>query len=146
MILLHLTFTQAKHFDYWNSWGPALGQCEIDLAIIAACIPTLMPVLAAWLPSIFISEPYQGSHENYFATITFGGTRASAPSRPGHASIVPNAFVLSSMGHTRTTIRGHSPDGSEEEIITSSGIMRKTQVNHGLQSCIFCIQQYPSTM
>lgn len=138
MILLHLTFDHTEHFDYWNSWGPALGQCEIDLAIIAACIPTLKPVVAAWLPSIFISEPYQGSHENYFSTTTFGGTRASA-SRPGHASIVPNAFVLSSMGHTHTTIRGHSPDESEEEIMTSSGIMRKTQVKTGLQTRILGI-------
>lgn len=141
MILLHLTFTNAEQFDYWNSWGPALGQCEIDLAIIAACIPTLKPVVAVWFPSIFISEPYQGSHENYFATTTFGGTGASA-SRPGHARIVPNAFVLSTMGHTHTTIRGHSPDGSEEEIMTSSGVMRKTQVNYGLQTCILCIREY----
>lgn len=130
MILLHLVFTDTESFDYWNSWGPALGQCEIDLAIIAACIPTLKPIVAAWLPSIFTSEPaYHESSENCFATTTFGGTKASG-SRSGHAGVVPNVFVLSSMGRTRTTIRGHSPDESEEEeIMTSNGIMRRTRVD-----------------
>lgn len=138
MILLHLVFTDTASFDYWNSWSPALGQCEIDLAIIAACIPTLKPVVAAWLPSIFTSEPpYQESSEDCFATTTFGGTKASASSRSGlHAGVVPpNAFVLSSMGHTRTTIRGHPPDESEEEILTSNGIMRRTQVDVSYTNC-----------
>lgn len=123
--MFRIAYTEPEKLDYWDSWGPALGQIESALAIIAACIPTLKPVVAAWVPSFFPNEASCGTDNTYLATTTFGGTRVT---RSGHTSVVPNAFVLSNRGHTRTTIRGHSPDGSEEEIMTSNGIMRRTQV------------------
>lgn len=128
MILLHLAFTDAEHFDYWNSWGPALGQCEINLAIIAACIPTLKAVVAAWVPSVSSSssEADYGNTDNCFATTSFGGTRVR---KSVHVRLAPDAFALSSVGHTHTTIRGHPLDESEAEIMTSDGIVQIEQVS-----------------
>lgn len=124
LVMFSIAWDSPHKLDYWNSWGPALGQIESALAIITACIPTLKPALAAWIPSLFAGEPSYGS-EKFLATRTVGGT---AVTRPGHSSIVSNAFALHNTGHTRTTIRGHSPEWSEEETMTSNGIVRRTKV------------------
>lgn len=53
----------------------------------------------------------------------------------GHSSVVANTFVRQNMGLARTTIRAQQPDHSleeselEDEIITSNGIIRRTQVS-----------------
>lgn len=124
-------FANTLPWDYWDSWSPALNQIEGALAIIAACIPTLKPVVAALVPSLFNStNPANYGSENFVASRTFGG---GSVTRPGHTSVVPNAFVLQNMGHTHTTIRaqrsGQSLDDSEEESMTANGIVRRTQVS-----------------
>lgn len=121
-------------YDFMNTWGPAYSQIESDLAIISACAPALRPLLSSWFPKLFQSEQSWGA-ENYFKN-TVGGSRGGSKmsksgNRPG---TIPDAFQLQDMGHTRTEIRGESPNGSEEEIMTSNGIMKKTQVRSRLSS------------
>lgn len=123
-------------YDFMNTWGPAYSQIESDLAIISACAPALRPLLGRCLPGLFQSE-YSLGEANYRAGDTFGGAKAS---RTGHAArVVPDSFQLRNMGIMRTEIRGHSPDASEE-VMSSNGIMKKTQVRQ-LKSCWRVIHQ-----
>lgn len=128
-------FNDPTH-DFMNTWGPAYSQIESDLAIITACAPALRPLLGRWFPSLFQSEHSLGGAADYRGSNTFGGGAKASRSRTGRGGRGPaaDAFQLRDMGSTRTEIRGHSPDGSDEEIMTPSGIMKKTQVRSGVES------------
>ncbi|CAN8103497.1 unnamed protein product [Discula destructiva] len=127
LAMFRIAWTDRDKLDYWDSWGPALGQIESALAIITACIPTLRPVVATWMPSILASEPDYGSAD-FLASRTFGGG-TMMPRAGRRASAVSDAFELHRVGRARTTIRSHSTYGSEDGIVASNNMMKKTQVD-----------------
>lgn len=108
-------------YDFANTWGPSYSAIEINLAITAACIPALRPLLRRWFPRMFRnasseqSGPYQ-KQRNY-------GEGRSANSK---------SIRLESLGQTRADIRSgaRSPADSQEEIFNSDGIMKTTNVRY----------------
>lgn len=54
-------------------------QIEGVLGIIAACTPTLKPVLVALLPSLFTTSADNYGFEHFIASRTFGGTSIARP-------------------------------------------------------------------
>ncbi|KAF4975770.1 hypothetical protein FZEAL_7486 [Fusarium zealandicum] len=113
-----------KGYDSRNTLGDTLSSIEINLAIMACCGPALRPLFRRMFPSLFSN---QGSSvvENYNTPSKYGdstGLRRAA----GNGS-----FPLKEihMSKTHTEIRGHSPNGSEEEIMTYNGIIRTTNVH-----------------
>lgn len=108
-------------YDFANTWGPSYSAIEINLAITAACIPALRPLLRRWFPQLFRgssskeSGPYQ--KQRYYEE------GRSANSR---------SIRMQSLGHTRADIRSgaESPTGSQEEIFKSDGIMKTLNVWH----------------
>lgn len=112
-------------FDYTNSWGPAYAGIETNLAIVTASVPALRPLFARWLPQYFRNK---SSGEEAYPATESGRVDRSKESRITRAD--RNTFQLKDMGETHTEIRGYSPDGSEEEIMTYNGIVRTTHVYH----------------
>lgn len=108
-------------YDFTNTWGPSYSAIEINLAITAACIPALRPLLRRWFPQLFRnsssnqSGPYQ--KQRYY------GEGRSANSR---------SIQLHNIGQTRADIRSgaESPTESQEEMVNSNGIMKTTNVRH----------------
>ncbi|KAI1635310.1 CFEM domain-containing protein [Biscogniauxia mediterranea] len=109
---------------------------ETNLAIITASGPALRPLFIVWFPRLF-SSIRGTSNQNY----GFGGSRyATGGSRhgtrsDGHASnsrgdhgYGTTSFALKDM-KGRSDARSRSPTTSEEEIITSTGIIRTTEVD-----------------
>ncbi|KAL1875873.1 hypothetical protein Daus18300_003064 [Diaporthe australafricana] len=111
-------------FDYINSWGPAYAGIETNLAIVTASVPALRPLFAKWMPQYFRNN---SSGEEAYPNTESGRADRSKESRITRAD--RNTFQLKDMGETHTEIRGYSPDGSEEEIMTYNGIVRTTQVS-----------------
>ncbi|KAF6830877.1 CFEM domain-containing protein [Colletotrichum plurivorum] len=122
-------------YDARNGVGDTYSAIEVSLSIIAACVPALRPLFRKWMPGMFSNKssndagPYAGS-EQYarYGTGTGNGTGTGASSKHHHRNTVENGFPLKDMRSTHTEIRGHSPDGSEEEIMTFNGIIRTTNV------------------
>lgn len=111
---------------------------EVNLAVICCCMPALRPLLSRWLPNLFpdFSGRSSGNTGNGDTLATIGGTNsATARGRGthnhdgGHSS---NHHMLKDLHPYRkkqqqhTEIRGTSPTGSEEEIMTYNGILRTT--------------------
>lgn len=120
-------------YDFMNTWSCAYSQIESDLAIISACAPALRPLLARWCPRLFQTDLGSGATANYGASTTIGGTKPGSRGGmlAGSRAAAPAAFHLREIGRgpaVRTEIRGHTPDESEEELMTPNGIMKKTQV------------------
>ncbi|KAI0596740.1 CFEM domain-containing protein [Biscogniauxia sp. FL1348] len=109
---------------------------ETNLAIITASGPALRPLFIVWFPKLF-SSIRGTSNQNY----RFGGSRY-ATGGSGHCA-QSRGHVGSSRGDhgygtasfalnnikTRSEARSRSPTTSEEEIITSTGIIRTTEVD-----------------
>lgn len=116
-------------FIYTNSWGPALSMIETNLAIITACVPALRPLFVIWLPRWFRNKS-SGEGGAYPTSGFDGTTRKTLGTRKttGPRS-TSQAFEMESRGGIHTEIRGHSPTGSEEEIMTYNGIIRTTNVS-----------------
>lgn len=110
---------------------------EVNLAVICCCMPALRPLLSRWLPGLFPdfsgrSSGGTGNMDNTLATI--GGTN-SATARGRMDGSSSNHHMLKDLHPYRkkqqqhTEIRGTSPSGSEEEIMTYNGILRTTNFN-----------------
>ncbi|KAJ3527008.1 hypothetical protein NM208_g10919 [Fusarium decemcellulare] len=110
-------------YDARNSLGDTLSTVEVNLAIIACCGPALRPLFRRMFPGLFSSNNSNGATYN---------TSARYGNNTGLRQTAANAaFPLKDihLGKTHTEIRGHSPNGSEEEIMTYNGIIRTTAVN-----------------
>ncbi|KAK2613378.1 hypothetical protein N8I77_000296 [Diaporthe amygdali] len=113
-------FFWSPAYDFANTWGPSYSAIEINLAITAACIPALRPLLRTWFPRLFRtshskqSGPYQ--KQRYYAEGRSDNDRS---------------IKMQSMGHTRADVRSgrDTPTDSREEIFKSSGIMKTTNVS-----------------
>ena len=105
---------------------------EINFAVMSCSMPALRPLFARLAPRLFGSSgakttgtPYANSH-GQSANVTANGTKN------GKRDTSMN-YMLKDFPHgrkqTQTEIRGVSPSGSEEEIMTYNGILRTTNVN-----------------
>lgn len=112
-------------YDSRDGLGDTYSTIEVNLAIIAACGPTLRPLFRKLMPGFFSNK---SSNPNY-----------NGPSGYGHGTgnrRTEGSYPLKEMGKTHTEIRGHSPDGSEEEIMSFHGIIRTTAVGYTLSLLI----------
>ncbi|KAF5620209.1 integral membrane protein PTH11 [Fusarium sp. NRRL 52700] len=108
-----------KGYDSRHSLGDTLSSIEVNLAIIACCGPALRPLFRRMFPRLF-----SGKSTNDTA-------KYNTPSRYGNGTAGVSSFHLKDMhrSRTQTEIRGYSPNGSEEEIMTYNGILRTTAVD-----------------
>ncbi|KAH7309754.1 hypothetical protein B0I35DRAFT_515158 [Stachybotrys elegans] len=111
---------------------------EVNLAVICCSMPSLRPLFSRWFPKLFDLSQDKSSGEVYgSANLTVGGSQMpGAPPRSNHRERTSMNYMLrdlhpSRMGNkgTHTEIRGTSPTGSEDEIMTYNGILRTTNVN-----------------
>jgi hypothetical protein len=94
-------------------------------------MPALRPLFSRWYPKLFgnnsdkSSEKPYGSYMGAFSNITSKKSR----NRESHSAGFMLDDLHPSRKHAHTEIRGVSPTGSEEEIMTYDGILRTTNVN-----------------
>ncbi|RSL46864.1 hypothetical protein CEP54_013658 [Fusarium duplospermum] len=112
------------NYDPRNSLGETLSNIEVNLAIIASCGPALRPLFRRMFPGLFSNK---SSNE---------AVDYNTPSRYGNSTGIRHTTATGSfplkdihLSKTHTEIRGHSPNGSEEEIMTYNGIIRTTAVD-----------------
>lgn len=92
-------------------------------------MPALWPLIAKWMPK-YASRTTKASGGQLYPASTVGAG-VSGRSRAQYVKADEeegDAFQLKTMGETRTDIRGHSPQGSEDEIMRYNGIVRTVQV------------------
>ena len=117
---------RVKHYNIAYVWTAV----EINLAVICCSMPALRPLLTRWFPKLFgnssgnSSEPQNG----VYGSMTFGGTKQSGSNAPRSMNYALKELHTSRKTN-RTEIRGDSPTGSEEEIMTYNGILRTTNFN-----------------
>ncbi|KAG5791067.1 hypothetical protein H9Q69_009874 [Fusarium xylarioides] len=118
VIGLHKKF-YVKGYDSRHSLGDTLSSIEVNLAIIACCGPALRPLFRRMFPRLFSGKS------------TNDTGKYNTPSRYGNGTAGVSSFHLKDMhrSRTQTEIRGYSPNGSEEEIMTYNGILRTTAVS-----------------
>ncbi|KAI0143583.1 hypothetical protein GGR57DRAFT_350258 [Xylariaceae sp. FL1272] len=114
-----------------------LNVVEINLAIVSASVPALRPLMRRWFPRLFGGSTNKDTNGNYmygsnqrYGKGTFGRGGAhhgESGLAYGHGGIALKSLSRNDrMAHTE--VRSTSPSGSEEEIMTSNGIMRTTDV------------------
>ncbi|KAK7596859.1 hypothetical protein V3481_003467 [Fusarium oxysporum f. sp. vasinfectum] len=115
------TFYQ-EGYDSRNSLGDTLSSIEANLAIIVCCGPALRPLFRKMFPRLF-----SGRSANETG-------KYNTPSRYVNCACGGGSFHLKDMDRSRaqTEIRGYSPNGSEEEIMTYNGILRTTSVSRDM--------------
>ncbi|PNP74176.1 hypothetical protein FNYG_12483 [Fusarium nygamai] len=106
-------------YDSRHSLGDTLSSIEVNLAIIACCGPALRPLFRRMFPRLFSGKSTNDTR------------KYNTPSRYGNGTAGVTSFHLKDMhrSRTQTEIRGYSPNGSEEEIMTYNGILRTTAVD-----------------
>ncbi|KAM6517791.1 hypothetical protein FSOLCH5_006559 [Fusarium solani] len=112
------------NYDPRNSLGETLSNIEVNLAIIASCGPALRPLFRRMFPGLF-SNKSSNEAMDY-------NTRSRYDNSTGiRHTTAARSFPLKDihLSKTHTEIRGHSPNGSEEEIMTYNGIIRTTAVD-----------------
>ncbi|KAI8635087.1 hypothetical protein F5Y19DRAFT_411558 [Xylariaceae sp. FL1651] len=125
------------HKDPYYDIGVTLNAVEINLAIVSAAGPALRPLFRQWFPRLFggSTDKYpkelydDGSQPKYGkGTLRTGGRGPNDGGLAhGHGGIALKNMSRSGRAQ-HTEIRSVSPSGSEEEIMTSNGIMRTTDV------------------
>lgn len=123
------------HYDI----GITLNSIEINLAIVSGAVPGLRPLFRKWFPALFggSSKKYPSNGRGYKSGNDYaGGNRIRSGIMNGTESGMAHGhggIGLKNLGRSdksqRTEIRSTSPSGSEEEIMTSNGIMRTTDVH-----------------
>ncbi|KAK1978110.1 hypothetical protein LZ30DRAFT_227984 [Colletotrichum cereale] len=118
-------------YDARNTIGDTYAAIEVNLSIIAASIPALRPLFRRWMPGVFSNKSSSGGTPGYnggqyapYGARTGNGTGTSRINR----NTIGSGFPLKDMRSTHAEVRGHSPNGSEEEIMTFNGIIRTTDV------------------
>lgn len=124
--------------DPYYDIGLTLNGIETNLALVSGSVPGLRPIFRKWFPSLFggstdkySSSPYAFPSDRHYGVGTGKRStlRSGADSGPAHGH---GGIVLKNLRPDRgqlTEIRSASPSGSEEEIMTSNGIMRTTDVH-----------------
>lgn len=100
-------------------------------------MPALRPLFSRWFPRLFGSHLGGKSDDRIYdnsdgvtasANATAGGTNKSHKHNRHSINYKLSSFKPSRK-HALTEIRGISPTGSEDEIMTYNGILRTTNVN-----------------
>ncbi|KAI0448034.1 hypothetical protein F4803DRAFT_496251 [Xylaria telfairii] len=121
------------NYDPYYDIGITLNSIEINLAIVSGAAPGLRPLFRKWFPGLFggsskkyLGRAYPYKSDNDYSKGISNGTEGGLAH--GHGGI-----ALKNLGRTErsqhTEIRSASPSASEEEIMTSNGIMRTTDVH-----------------
>ncbi|TVY77727.1 hypothetical protein Focb16_v007450 [Fusarium oxysporum f. sp. cubense] len=118
VIELHKKFYH-EGYDSRNSSGDTISSIEVNLAIIVCCGTALRPLFRKMFPRLFSGRS------------TNGTGKYNTPSRFGNCACGGGSFHLKDMDRSRarTEIRGYSPNGNEEEIMTYNGSLRTTAVD-----------------
>ncbi|GAP89251.1 putative CFEM domain-containing protein [Rosellinia necatrix] len=129
--------TDPNEDPYYNI-GITLNAIEINLAIVSGAVPGLRPLFRKWFPNLFggSSGKYTNDGGRYKSNDYTRGTglRNGGGGGGGGESGLAHGhggIGLKNLSRTdrHTEIRSTSPSGSEEEIMTSNGIMRTTDVH-----------------
>lgn len=106
-------------YDFMYTWAPSYSPIEVNLAITAACLPALRPLLRTWFPRLF------GTYN-----IEQSGPYLNRNCRNGDRSAEEGSIMMSNLGNRHVDARGrsHSPTGSQDSIFNSGGIRRTTEV------------------
>ncbi|KAI0526514.1 hypothetical protein F5B22DRAFT_655667 [Xylaria bambusicola] len=127
----------APNADPYYDIGITLNGIETNLAIISGSVPALRPIFRKWFPKLFggSTDKYSNTPYGYNSGRHHGaGTGKRSALRSGNDSGLAHGHggiglnTLRSDRGALTEIRSASPSGSEEEIMTSNGIMRTTDV------------------
>lgn len=95
-------------------------EVETCLAIIAACGPSLKPLIVAWCPRLF-KDTSKTKTPTKASMLKTNNTKIRHSNIPGRSQ----SFALRGLEKGgKREIRNESPNGSEEEIMTYHGIMR----------------------
>ncbi|KAH6679925.1 hypothetical protein F5X68DRAFT_234448 [Plectosphaerella plurivora] len=124
--------------DHFHNIVLVYSNIEVNLAIICACIPALRPLFRRWFPGLFGGSSANSAQP--FSGHTFGSSTRGDASNGGTNNITLKS--LRSDGSHRTEIRGASPTGSEEEIMTYNGIIRTANVNVAYENASFTDSRY----
>ncbi|OLN88332.1 hypothetical protein CCHL11_00201 [Colletotrichum chlorophyti] len=102
-----------------------LSTIEVNLSIIAACIPALRPLFRKRMPQMFPNKSANGNraYNNGHYSRHGNGVGNVTGNRPNTAG---NGCPLKDLHGTHTEIRGHSPNGREEEFVNFNGIIKTT--------------------
>lgn len=99
-----LFFERDTTYDFGNTWGPSWSTIEPNVAIVAACIPSMTPIFRRWLPCMSLASS--------------GGKKASRYGKRGYYGEGSRSIQLHTVGRTRGEIRGGlRPDESQEEMV-----------------------------
>lgn len=106
---------------------------EVNIAIICCCMPAMRPILSRYFPRIF--PDFSGRSTNTGERVGDSGPAGFSAGMSANHSSARNHHMLKELHTYRkkntqcTKIRGVSPTGSEEEIMTYNGILRTTNFN-----------------
>lgn len=114
---------RVRHYNIAYVWTAV----EINLAVICCSMPALRPLLTRWFPKLF-GNTSGNSSEPQGAAYGYAGTKQSGSNAPRSINYALKDLHTSRKAN-RTEIRGVSPSGSEEEIMTYNGILRTTNFN-----------------
>jgi hypothetical protein len=122
LIIVYQGFFQPPAEDPTYTIGFTSSAIEVNLAIITASAPMMRPLLMQWFPRMFASTAGNTSGGNGYNGSGYAGPNSAIMSRPGHRSTPYGGGGIAlkdiSRHSRRTEIRGESPTGSEEEIMT----------------------------
>ncbi|KAH6961998.1 hypothetical protein BKA56DRAFT_560703 [Ilyonectria sp. MPI-CAGE-AT-0026] len=123
---------KAKHHNIAYVWTVV----EVNLAIVSCSVPALRPLFSRWYPKLFgnnsgksSEQPYASSGHGAFSNATYGGGTKASRNRPTNSINYMLNDLHPSRKQAHTEIRGVSPTGSEEEIMTYNGIVRTRSVD-----------------
>ncbi|KAH7317726.1 CFEM domain-containing protein [Rhexocercosporidium sp. MPI-PUGE-AT-0058] len=139
--LIEINYHPAKDYTYDIRF--CYSAVETNLAIITASGPALRPLLKSWFPSVFGTLHSDGTSQGAYSSKSRTGASRDATKMSGNASRVntissksgmksqfgTTSFVMKDLKRGTTGIRGQSPSGSEEEIMTYNGIVRTREVD-----------------
>jgi hypothetical protein len=120
---------KSKHHNLGYVWTAV----EVNLAVICCCMPALRPLGSRWFPKLFGTDQSKSGDQPYINN-RYGGSSHIASGVRNKSHTRESHYALKDLGSSwkqsqRTEIRGTSPSGSEEEIMTYNGILRTTNVN-----------------
>lgn len=120
---------KSKHYNLGYVWTAV----EVNLAVICCCMPALRPLGSRWFPKLFGTDPSRSTDLPYINN-RYGGSSQVTSAARNRSQPRDSHYALKDLGSSwkqnqRTEIRGTSPSGSEEEIMTYNGILRTTNVN-----------------
>ncbi|VUC28752.1 unnamed protein product [Clonostachys rosea] len=119
---------KTRHYNIAYVWTAV----EVNLAVISCSMPALRPLFSRWYPKLFGTESGGKSHSTPYDNSLGQTSRVTAQNNRSNVRD-SSGYALKDLHPSRkhnqhTEIRGISPSGSEEEIMTYNGILRTTNV------------------